>query len=101
MKINVKRQAATIFMDAADYIKRYGWQVEGMGKHSEPRCSMGALASAYPAKKWEPELAQLMYQELQKSLKGMPLTEYNFAYQDPSKVIELFTNTAKALHEIP
>lgn len=96
-RAKLKAKAADIFLNAAQYIKKYGWQVSGMGEYAQPRCSMGALASAYPKKRWEPELAKLMYSQLYEQLNGISLTEFNYKYQDPSKVIALFTKTAKSL----
>jgi hypothetical protein len=96
-KQELNAKAAYIFLRAAQYVKTYGWQVSGMGKYGKPRCSMGALASAYPKKVWESELSSLMYQQLYNQLNGIGLTEFNYKYQDPGKVVELFTKTAKTL----
>jgi hypothetical protein len=44
MNREVETHAARIFLKAADYIRKYGWQKEGMGEYWAPRCSMGAFA---------------------------------------------------------
>jgi len=59
-----RTQAADIFLRVATYIREYGWQKEGMGQDGQPRCSMGALASAYPKTTWDKNLVTLMYETL-------------------------------------
>ncbi|MFI5271011.1 MAG: hypothetical protein ACHQT9_03140 [Candidatus Saccharimonadales bacterium] len=94
---DLREQAANIFIDAAQYIRDYGWQVEGMGCDGEPRCSMGALASAYPKLEWNKELSRLMYLSLYKELQGMSLTQFNHRYRDGEKVAELYERVASKL----
>ena len=90
-------KAARIFLRAASYIKSHGWQVEGMSKYGYPRCSMGALASAYPKVKWETNLSLLMYEALYKELDGDSLTEFNYQVSDGLEVAKLFERTALTL----
>lgn len=90
-------QAATIFTRAAAYIRKYGWQITGMSEHGKPRCSMGALASAHPAKVWNKDLAVLMYQKLHEELHGIGLTEFNYTYRSGEKVAQLFERIAANL----
>jgi hypothetical protein len=90
-------QAAEIFKRAADYIRRFGWQKEGMGRPGRPRCSMGALDSAYPAVEWDKRLAKLMYESLYAELDGLSLTQFNFMYQSGEKVARLYERTAAKL----
>lgn len=97
----MRRQAAGIFNKAAKYIRSYGWQVRGMSEHGKPRCSMGALASAYPEKVWDSQLASLMYQELYEELGGIGLTEFNYLYNDGQKVAQLFERVAQNLNQFP
>jgi hypothetical protein len=87
-------RAADIFLKAAAYIRRYGWQKEGMGEEGAPRCSMGALSSAYPKIAWEQSLAQLMYEALYKELRGLSLTQFNSKYQDGEEVAQLYERVA-------
>lgn len=94
---DIRRQAVTIFRGAATYIRQYGWQVSGMSRHGLPRCSMGALASAYHEKIWDKKLAELMYDELYKELNGMSLTEFNYMHKDGEKVAMLFDRVAEKL----
>jgi translation elongation factor EF-Ts len=90
-------KASQIFLKAAEYIRKYGWQVSGMSKNGKARCSMGALASANPEKKWDKSLAELMYGRLYKELSGLSLTQFNYKYQDGEKVAQLFEQTAVSL----
>jgi hypothetical protein len=91
-------QGATIFRSAASYIRTYGWQKDGMGRHGQARCSMGALASAYPERKWDKNLAVLMYRTLYKELNGLSLTQFNYKYEDGEKVAQLFERVATKLY---
>lgn len=93
----VEAQAANIFLKAAAYIRRYGWQKEGMGQHGQPRCSMGALASAYPQQRWDKYLASLMYQTLYEELDGLSLTQYNYKFKNGEKVAQLYERVAEKL----
>lgn len=90
-------QAAVIFQKAADYIRTFGWQAEGMSIYGQPRCSMGALASAYPKEKWDKNLAKLMYDALYTELNGISLTQFNYLHKDGNKVSQLFEKTANKL----
>ncbi len=96
-KDKVKLQGADIFLKAANYIRKYGWQKQGMGKHKQPRCSMGALASAYPKEKWSKDLSLTMYLALYKELHGMSLTEFNYKFNDGNKVASLYEQVAASL----
>lgn len=89
--------AARIFMDAAAYIRTYGWQKTGMGIYGQPRCSMGALASAHSEQKWDQDLSALMYRELKAELRGLSLTQFNYRYEDGEKVALLFETVAAKL----
>jgi hypothetical protein len=93
----IKLVAADIFSKAAEYIREYGWQEKGMNKHGQPRCSMGALASANPEKKWNKKMASLMYQTLQKELNGISLTQFNHKFKSGEKVAQLFERTASSI----
>lgn len=93
----VQELAANIFLDAAQYIREYGWQVEGMGREGEARCSMGALASAYPKPKWDKELSDLMYLSLYKELRDISLTRFNHTYKSGEKVARLYEHVASRL----
>jgi hypothetical protein len=93
----LKRQAAQIFLKAAEYIRQHGWQVSGMSVHGQPRCSMGALESAHPKLRWEKDLSSLMYDTLYKELNGISLTQFNYKYKSGEKVAELFERTAASL----
>jgi hypothetical protein len=95
----IRSQAANIFTNAAVYIRRYGWQKTGMGLYGQPRCSMGALASAYRKQKWDRELATLMYRELYKELDGISLTQFNYQHNDSEKVVHLFESIAAKLRQ--
>lgn len=90
-------KAAEIFMNASSYIRKHGWQVEGMSEDGKPRCSMGALASAYPKAKWEDDLSSLMYKTLYKELNGISLTEFNHRANNGLVVAKLFEQTAQDL----
>jgi hypothetical protein len=93
----LRKQAAQIFLNAAVYIRKYGWQVSGMSKHGSPRCSVGALESAYSKPKWDKELASLMYDTLYRELKGVSLTQFNYKYKNGEKVAQLYEQTATSL----
>jgi hypothetical protein len=93
----LKNKAAHIFNDAAGYIRKYGWQVRGMGTYGKPRCSMGALASANREEQWDKSLADLMYKTLYKQLNGLSLTQFNYKYKNGEKVALLFEQTAATL----
>lgn len=90
-------QAAKIFSAAADYIRRYGWQKRGMSSNRNPRCSMGALASAYPVQKWDKKMASLMYKALYKELNGLTLTQFNYKFNDGEKVALLYERVARTI----
>lgn len=90
-------KAATIFRKAAAYIRKYGWKVEGMSEDGKPRCTMGALASAYPKEKWEKDLSSLMYDSLNTELHGISLTEFNRKVPNGTAVAKLFERTAAYL----
>lgn len=96
-EINQAEQAAKIFIRAANYIRRYGWQVRGMGSYGQPRCSMGALESAYPEAYWDRNLSGLMYRALREGLAGMTLTEFNETYRDGERVARLYEQIAGSL----
>lgn len=89
--------AANIYLRAATYIRTYGWQVEGMSADGLPRCSMGALASAYPKKEWDSRLSKIMYDTLYKELNGISLTEFNHKFKDGEKVAQLFEHVANKI----
>lgn len=93
----IRVTAAKIYLKAADYITQYGWQKSGMGVDGEPRCSVGALASAYPKQKWNRDLATTMYKALYKELNGMTLTQFNYKFNDGSKVANLYERVARSL----
>jgi hypothetical protein len=93
----VKKQAAQIFLDAAVYIRKYGWQVTGMGRHGQPRCSMGALASVWPEQTNDKNLSSLMYSTLYSELGGMTLTQFNYKFNDGKKVAHLYEQVATSL----
>lgn len=97
-EVEVKKEAANIFLKAANYIRKYGWQEKGMGEYGKPRCSMGALASANPKPKWDKDMASLMYKALYKELKGMSLTQFNHKYKNGEKVARLYEQVAKSLN---
>ena len=93
----INSQGAAIFRRAAAYIRSHGWQKEGMGHDGQTRCSMGALASAYPKKRWDKDLARAMYQSLYDELNGQTLTQFNYKYHDGEKVAQLFERVANKL----
>lgn len=93
-------EAATIFRKAAAYIRRYGWQVGGMGEDGAPRCSVGALDSAYPKVEWDKRLASVMYRTLYEELNGLSLTQFNSKYQSGEKVARLFEKAAAQLRKV-
>jgi hypothetical protein len=94
-------QATQIFLDAAEYIRSCGWQVEGMGFDGGPRCSMGALESASSGIKMSASLSTVMYTNLYNELDGINLTNFNHLHNDGEKVSELFEAVAdKLLHGI-
>ncbi len=97
----IAAKAADIFVAAAGYIRRYGWQKEGMGEEGLARCSMGALASAYPKVAWEKPLARLMYETLYAELNGVSLTRFNAVYEDGEKVARLYERVAARLQGSP
>lgn len=92
-----RAKAAQIFLNAASYIRNYGWQVEGMSEDGKPRCSMGALESAYKKEKWESSLSSLMYETMYRQLNGITLTEFNHKVKDGLEVAKLFERTALTL----
>lgn len=95
---DLRPQAAKIFHEAAEYIRKFGWQLEGMGVHGQPRCSMGAIDSAYPKVEWDRQLAGLMYSTLYEELNGLSLTQFNSKYQSGEKVARLFDRAAEKLY---
>jgi hypothetical protein len=95
----LRKQAARIFLRAADYIRQYGWQEEGMGEYGRPRCSVGALDSAKPRGEWDPKVSELAYKTLNQELKGLSLTQYNHKVHDGEKVARLFERTARKLNK--
>jgi hypothetical protein len=96
-EMELKSKAAGIFFKAADYIRQYGWQEKGMSLDGQPRCSMGALASAYEKQAWEGELSELMYEALYRELNGLSLTQYNNKVKSGDKVVQLYEKVAKSL----
>jgi hypothetical protein len=94
---SIRVQAAMIFLRAASYIRTYGWQKTGMGLYGQPRCSMGALASASHEQKWDEDLSSLMYSELREQLDGISLTQFNYRHNDGEKVARLFESVAAKL----
>ena len=94
---DAEQRAAEIFLKAADYIRQYGWQKEGMGEYGRPRCSMGALDSALPRGQWDNKTARLTYKTLYKELDGLSLTQFNFKYQSGEKVAQLYERAARRL----
>lgn len=93
----VRSQAAEIFLNAAAYIRTYGWQKTGMGVYGQPRCSMGALASAYHEHTWNKNISILMYDELREALNGTSLTQFNYRHNDGERVARLFESVADNL----
>lgn len=96
-KYEARKLAATIFIRAAQYIRSHGWQVEGMAADGRPRCSMGALASAYPKQTWDKKLSRLMYSSLYKELNGISLTQFNHQFEDGERVAQLYERVATKL----
>jgi len=92
--------AANIFLKAAGYIRKYGWQKSGMSVHGKPRCSMGALASAYQKEKWDDDLAYLMYKSLYDELDGISLTQFNEQVRSVLEVALLFERVASKLKAV-
>jgi hypothetical protein len=90
-------QAAKIFLKAASYIRTYGWQKTGMGIYGQPRCSMGALASAQSGT-WDKDVSALMYRELRGELRGVSLTQFNY-HHDGEQVARLFEKVAAKLQK--
>lgn len=95
-KEGVLDQASQIFRQAANYIRMYGWQKDGMGTYGQPRCSMGAIASVYPAQASD-ELPKVMYEALYTELNGRTLTKFNQEFDDGEKVARLFEQVAARL----
>lgn len=93
----VNARAADIFRKAANYIRQYGWQKEGMGEYGGPRCSMGAIDSAKPRGEWDNKVASLMYESLYKELNGLSLTRFNSKFQSGEKVARLYERVAAKL----
>jgi len=96
-RIETRNEATEIFLNAARYIRQYGWQEKGMSVDGQPRCSMGALASAHPKSKWNKKLASLMYQALYEELNGKTLTQFNYKFKDGNKVANLYEQVARSL----
>jgi hypothetical protein len=97
-KNTVEAQAASIFFNAAAYIRENGWQKEGMGEEGAPRCSMGALETAGPSRaEWDENLSKLMYDSLYEELNGISLTSFNSKYQSGEKVAQLYESVASKL----
>lgn len=89
--------ATQIFRDAAKYIRTYGWQRKGMSEHGKPRCSMGALQSAYPMERWDQDMAVLMFATLYDELGGITLTQFNEKVKDGEEVAALYDHVADVL----
>lgn len=100
MSTSVYKEAASIFVKAAQYIQTYGWQETGMSEHGKPRCSMGALTSAQPTPTLDDQLSTIMYEALYSELGGISLTEFNHQANSGLDVIELFTKTANRLNNM-
>ncbi len=96
-KVNSYEKASSIFLKAADYVRTYGWQVEGMAEHGQPRCSMGALASANPDPVWDKELSSVMYKTLYETLGDVSFSEFNRRVKTNEDVINLFEKMAKSV----
>ncbi len=94
---DTQTQAAYIFLRAAAYIRQYGWQEKGMSAHGKPRCSMGALASAHPVKRWDEDMAILMYEALTNYLKDTSLTAFNSKAGSGEKIARLYEQVAASL----
>jgi hypothetical protein len=97
--MNTNDLAVDIFLKAAAYIREYGWQRSGMSTDGQPRCSMGALESAYPKENWDEKLSRMMYRTLYDELNGLSLTQFNYKYNDGEKVAKLYERTAAKLQE--
>ena len=95
--MNEAKQAANIFREAAAYIRKFGWQKEGMGEYGKPRCSMGALDSALPRGEWDETLSSVMYESLYEELDGLSLTQFNSKFQSGEKVARLYERVAKKI----
>jgi hypothetical protein len=96
-EVKTRLRAARIFLRAAAYIRTHGWRKEGMGTDGAPRCSMGALASAYRKQKWDEHLSRIMYKTLYQELDGLSLTQFNYQHNNGEKVAELFERVAAKL----
>lgn len=92
----ITSEAAAIFLKAADYIRRYGWQEKGMSRHGLPRCSMGALESACANSKLDKDVAELMYDTLYEELDGLTLTEFNRQAIDGRREVPLLFDRVAA-----
>ena len=99
MAITLSQEAAQIFLDAADYIEKYGWQKTEMSEHGKPRCSMSALTSVQPKVVFDCALSALMFEALYDELGGITLTEFNEQAKNGSEVALLFRKTATKLHD--
>lgn len=95
-EVEARTLGATIFRRAAVYIRSYGWQEKGMNIHGQPRCSMGALSSAYPGR-WDANLADVMYGTLKKELRGLSLTQFNHRTRSGEAVARLYDRAADSL----
>lgn len=96
-EVEVRTQAAATFRKAAAYIRRHGWQEKGMSLHGQPRCSMGALASAHPEPAWDSQMAGLMYDTLKEELRGLSLTQFNHRVRSGEPVARLYERVAAKL----
>jgi len=86
--------ASSIFLKAVGYVRTYGWQVVGMAEHGQPRCSMGALASAHPEPVWDKALSSVMYETLYETLVELSFSEFNRKVKNNQDVIDLFEKMA-------
>jgi hypothetical protein len=91
-----RAKTASIFISAAAYIRRYGWQQKGMGIYGQSRCSMGALASAQPGK-WDEPVSELAFSALSQELHGISLTQFNHQVCDGESVAQLYERVAAKL----
>ena len=89
--------ASSIFLKAVGYVRTYGWQVVGMAEHGQPRCSMGALASAHPEPVWNKALSSAMYETLYETLGALSFSEFNRKVKNNQDVIDLFEKMAKSV----
>lgn len=71
-----------------------------MGEHGRPRCSMGALDSAFPELEWDKNLANLMYETLYEELDGRSLTQYNHEVETGEEVARLYDRVARRLENV-